>query len=502
MPRRLLAAVLAALPLVAAAAPAERPVSPFVDDLQRRAFLYFWERADPRTGLVPDRWPTKSYMHVAGVGFALTAVPIGAARGWITRAEARDRVLTTLRFLHDAPQGPAVHGTAGYKGFFYRYLEPETGTRWGHIELSTVDTALLMGGVLFAGGWFDGADPAEAEIRKLADDLFTRVDWKWMQLRGGAICHGWVPDTRRAAADLIVEGRSAGTSGEPTPGHLVLDWKGNNEAMIVYLAALGNPEHGVGPEAWEAWTSTYARDWGNVYGQEHLSFVALFAHQFTQTWFDLRGVRDAWGRAKGLDYFENSRRAAYSQRAYATMNPMRWRDYGENVWGLSATDGPIDVKLDTPEGPRSFRTYAARGISLREQVDDGTLSPSGLISSIAFAPEIVLPAVEEMGRRYGGYAIGRYGFLEALNPSFVYPMRLHHGRVVEDGTPEGKGWVDTDWLAIDQGPIVAMIENYRTGLVWNTVRKSPHVRRALERAGFTGGWLDEPGVKPPSGTAK
>jgi len=471
-----------------AAAPprGEKRVPAVIDDLQHRAFDYFWTRADPRTGLVPDRYPTPSFGHIAGVGFALTAYPIGAERGWITRAQARDRVLTTLRWLHDGPQGEAVTGTTGYRGFFYRYLDMATATRWGQIELSTVDTALLLGGVLFAGAYFDGADPAEAEVRRLADDVFTRVDWKWMQVRGAAIAHGWVPDTRRVATNLLVGGTSlAAVTEKPTPGHLLLDWKGNNEAMITYLMALASPTHGVGPEAWDAWTSTYDRDWADLYGYEHLTFPALFAHQFTQTWFDLRGVKDAYMRRRGIDYFENTRRAAYAQRAYAIANPRKWKDYGPEVWGLSATDGPADVTLPYEGEQRTFRTYAARGVSAREIVDDGTLSPSGLISSIAFAPEIVIPGVEAMVRRYP-FAIGTYGFFEALNPSFDYDVPLHHGRLVK-----GNGWVDTDWIVIDQGPIVAMIENYRTELVWRTVRKSPHVRRALEKAGFTGGWLAE-----------
>lgn len=482
---RLLALGLAlafAKPLAAAPVkPAEKIVPAVIDDLQHRAFNFFWARADPKTGLIPDRYPTPSFAHIAGVGFALTAYPIGAERGWVTRAAARDRVLLTLRYLHDAPQGQGVTGTTGFRGFFYRYLDMDTGTRSGHIELSTVDTALLLGGVLFVGSYFDGADPAEAEVRRLADDLFTRVDWKWMQVRGAAIAHGWVPDTRRVAANLLV---TAVATDQPTPGHLLLDWKGNNEAMIVYLMALGSPTHGVGPDAWDFWTSGYDRDWATLYGQEHLTFVSLFAHQFTQTWFDLRGVKDAYMRRRGIDYFENTRRAAYSQRAYAIANPRQWKDYGADAWGLSASDGPADVKLTYQGEERTFRTYAARGVSARELVDDGTLAPSGVVSSLPFAPEIVIPAVEAMAKRYGSFAIGDYGFYEALNPSFTFDVPLHHGRVVA-----GKGWVDKDWLAIDQGPIVAMIENHRTELVWRTLHKSPHVRRALERAGFTGGWL-------------
>jgi hypothetical protein len=207
---------------------AVRTLPALFDDLEERTFRFFWNTAQPVTGLVPDRYPTPSPASIAAVGFALTAYPIGAERGYVTRKEARQRVLKTLQALHDAPQGTGTTGTAGYQGFFYRFLDLQTGRRSGDIELSTVDTALLMGGVLFCESYFDGPDPEEAQIRNLADTIYRSVDWRWAQVRPPAISHGWTPEA----------------------GFLKYDWRGYNEAMLVYILALGSPTHPVARNAW------------------------------------------------------------------------------------------------------------------------------------------------------------------------------------------------------------------------------------------------------------
>ena len=452
-----------ALPRAAvASAPAARPLPPLFDSIEERTFRYFWDHADPVTGLVPDRYPTPSASSIAAVGFALTAYPIGVERGYVSRAEARDRVLRTLRFFRNAPQGPAATGTAGYHGFFYRYLDMKTGTRSGRIEVSTVDTALLLGGMLFCESFFGGPDPGEGEIRALAEEIYGRVDWRWAQVRAPAISHGWTPESL----------------------FLPYDWRGYNEAMLVYLLALGSPTHPVVPAAWQEWERDYSRYWATVYGQTYLAFTPMFGHQYSHVWIDFRGIADPVMRKAGLDYFENSRRAAYAQRAYAIANPMRWNGYGENVWGLTASDGSADVELQFSGEKRRFRTYSARGVGA-DTLDDGTIAPTAAAGSIAFAPEIVIPAVQEMYRRYGKQIYGPYGFYDAFNPSFDYDVPLTHGQRVP-----GFGWVDSDYLGIDQGPIVAMIENYRSGLVWRMMRQNPHIRRGLTQAGFSGGWLD------------
>jgi hypothetical protein len=266
---------------------------------------------------------------------------------------------------------------------------------------------------------------------------------------------------------------------------LKYDWKGYNEAILVYVLALGSPSHPVGTEAYQAWTSTYDQTWGSFYGQQHLSFPPLFGHQYSQVWIDFRGIQDAYMRKRGLDYFENSRRATLSQQAYAIANPSKWKGYDREVWGLTASDGPADLTLPYQGQPRLYRTYSARGAGLEYVIDDGTLAPTAAAGSIAFAPEIVIPTIAAMHRRYGKQIYSQYGFLDAFNPSFDYAdAKLHHGRIV-DGV-----WVDGDYLGIDQGPIVLMIENYRSEFVWRVMRRNPHIQLGLRRAGFTGGWLE------------
>ncbi|HEX9943896.1 MAG TPA: glucoamylase family protein [Thermoanaerobaculia bacterium] len=448
-------------PLAVSPAPRTSDVPPLIADLQERTFRFFWDLAQPENGLIPDRWPTPSFSSVAAVGFGLTAYPIGAERGWVTREDARRRVLTTLRFLANAPQGPEPAGRTGYKGFFYHFLDMKTGTRFEQVELSTIDTTLLLAGVLFCQSYFDRDEPGEAEIRSLAETLYRRVDWTWIQPRAPLVSMGWTSEKR----------------------FHTYDWRGFNEAMILYVLALGSPTHPIEPEGWEAFTSTY--QWADFYSQEHVNFAPLFGHQYSHVWIDFRGIRDAYMRAKGIDYFENSRRAVLSQRAYAIDNPDGFRGYGANVWGLTACDGPLDGELTVDGRKIRFMTYAARGVARGEIRDDGTIAPTAAASSIAFAPEAVLPAIEEMHRRWGGHLFSKYGFLDSFNPTLNVETPTKHGRVVP-----GVGWFDGDYLGIDQGPIVAMIENHRSGLVWRVMRRNPHVRRGLERAGFTGGWLE------------
>ncbi len=440
--------------------PTPRQVA-FLDTLAERTFRFFWERTDSATGLSPDRWPTRSFVSTAAVGFALTAYPIGAERGWVPRTAARDRALATLRTFRAARQDAAHTGVMGYRGFFYHFLDPRTGHRFEQVELSTVDTALLLGGALFCQSYFDRNDPGEAEVRALADSLYARVDFRWAQVRPPAIAHGWTPEE----------------------GHLPYDWGGYNEAMLLLILALGSPTHAVEPEAWEAWLAGYP--WGTFHGQEHVGFAPLFGHQYTHLWIDFRGIRDRYMREKGLDYFENARRATLAQRAYAIANPSGFASYGERLWGLTACDGPIEGKFLIAGKERQFHTYWARGASFTHVNDDGTIAPTAVAGSIAFAPEITIPALVAMREDWGDPLFGEYGFVDALNPTLTLDMKTQHGRVVP-----GVGWFDTDYLGIDQGPILGMIENWRSGLVWRTMRKNPHLVRGLQRAGFTGGWLD------------
>ncbi|WP_298089890.1 glucoamylase family protein [uncultured Sphingomonas sp.] len=428
-------------------------------DIQQRTFRYFWDSTDPVTGLAPDRWPTPSFASIAAIGFALTAYPIGVANGWITRDQARARVLTTLRFLAAAPQGDQPTGFSGYKGFFYHFLGMTRGHRFAKCELSTIDTALMMAGVLFVQSWFDAQDIREAEIRALAEQLYTAVEWTWITPRAPFVSMGWMPES----------------------GFISSDWNIYNESLILYLLALGSPSHPLPADTWTRWTDTFDPSWDASYVDAFTAFPPLFGHQYSQVWVDFRGMTDAYSRRRGIDYFENSRRATYAQQRYAIANPGGWVGYGEDVWGFTACDGPGDFVQEIDGRNREFFSYSARGPGDR---DDGTIAPTAAFGSIAFAPEIVIPTAQAMIARYPGI-YDEYGFRDSFNLTLKQTShRLQHGSIVP-----GTGWVATDHLGIDQGPIVAMIENHRTGLVWNTMKRNPHLRRGLERAGFSGGWM-------------
>ncbi len=432
-------------------------VDAFLDDVQRRTFNYFWETTELNRGLAPDRFPTPSFASIAAMGFALTGFVIGVERGYAPRAEAAKRTLAMLKFLSAAPQGPEPDDRVGYYGFFYHFLDTRDGMRFEKCEVSTVDTALLMMGVLLAMTYYDR--PEEAEIRKLADDLYRKVDWRWAMTRGSVISMGWTPEA----------------------GFIAYDWEAYNEGMLVYILGLGAPVYALEPASWTAWSARLATYWTDSGDLSQLRFGPLFGHQYSHVWIDFREIQDAFMRTKGIDYFENSRRATAQHRNYAMANPDGWRGYGANQWGLTACDGPTDIELEVDGARRRFRSYSARGVG---DFDDGTIAPTAAGGSMPFAPEICLPALMAMKARHGNDLYGAYGFLDAFNETFVSEIRLKHGRVVPD-----KGWYDDDYIGIDQGPILAMIENHRTGLIWEIMRRNPYIRAGLDRAGFTGGWL-------------
>lgn len=444
--------------------PPARTWTPFLEDLEHRAFRYFWDTANPDNGLIPDRWPGRSPASVAAVGFGLTAYGVGVHRGYITRAQAVDRTLKTLRFLATSSQGRGAGRGIGHRGFYYHFLDMHSGKRDSRSsELSTVDTALLMGGVLFAQSFYDRDTPREHRIRALADRLYRRIDWPWAQNDAPLISIGW----------------------RPQDGFNQRDWFGYSEAMLVYIMALGSPSHPVQPQAWQAWSNNYSRAWGCLNGQKQLAFAPLFGHQYSHIWVDFRGIRDAFMRRHDMDYFQNSRRAAYAQRAYAIDNPGQWRGYGKNVWGFTASQGPGQFTHQAGGRKRAFFGYMARGVTRGQVVDDGTIAPTAAGGSVAFAPKIAIPALETMQRRYGRHIYGRYGFFDAFNPSLRDPdAQPRFGHIVP-----GTGWVTRHYLGIDEGPILLMLENYRSGFVWRVMRRNPNIRRGLQKAGFDGGWL-------------
>ena len=448
------------------AAPAGNSLPAFYEDIEERTFRWFWETANRRNGLVPDRWPTPGFCSIASVGFGLTAYPIGVERGWCTREEARDLTLTTLRFFWSSPQGPEPAGRIGHRGFFYHFIDMETGHRFRDVELSSVDTTILLMGVLFAGQYYDRDDAAEAEIRKLAADIYARADWNFFRSDGRkSISMGWHPER----------------------GLIPANWNGYNEGMFVHVLALGAPVHPVTDNSWEAWIQNYPRCWRGEGPTRHLAFAPLFGHQYSHVWIDFRGIQDGPMREAGIDYFENSRRATYANRAYCTANPMRWDGYSNEIWGLTACDGPGGFKLPFKGETREFYGYAARGpLGQPDERDDGTLAPTAALGSLPFAPEIVIPAAQAMRDAQSGRLYGKYGFLDSFNPSFKY----RDVKPAKGSVDPVHGWVDDDYLGIDQGPIVTMAANYRSDFVWSRMRQVPAIRKGLMRAGFSGGWLD------------
>jgi hypothetical protein len=418
--------------------------------LQRDTFRYFWEETNPANGLIPDNTSGGDVpVSIAGVGMALSSYPVAVERSFVRRPQAVARTLATLRFLWNAPQGPMPDAT-GHRGFFYHFLDVTSGRRARRSELSTLDTAILMAGVLTAAAYFDRNTAAEREVRGLADALYRRVDWRWAQNGSAAISHGWKPKT----------------------GFLRYQWKGYNEALLVYVLGLGSPTHPLSANSYRAWTSTYR--WRTLYGHEFLYGASLFMHQLSHLWIDFRGIQDAFMRRHATDYFENSRRATYVNQQYAIRNPKRFRGYGPNAWGITASNGPGPAVRRVNGVTRRFFGYLARGVP--SGPDDGTLAPWAVVASLPFAPEIVRPTLRHFNVAHPSTA-SEYGLVCSFNPTF--PSR-------RSGV---SGWISQNHFALDQGPIIVMIENHRSDLIWRLMRTCPYIVTGLRRAGFTGGWL-------------
>jgi hypothetical protein len=397
-----------------------------LDTIQHTAFNFFWLESNTFNGLIRDRSTTGSPCSIASLGFGLSAICVGIDHGWVTRAAGQARVLTALQTLWNGTQGPAASGIIGYKGLYYHFLDIFTAVRTWDSELSTIDTALLFAGVVDTKQYFGTADPGDVQVRALADSIYYRADWDWARGGTNGLRMGWKPP--------------GGFNGFGT-------WIGYNEAMIMYLLALGSPTHPVPSTVWTTWTSGY--QWGTLYGYQYVHFPPLFGHQYSHCWIDFRDIWDAYMQAKGITYFENSRRATLAQRAYCIANPSGRVGYSADLWGLTASDDPFG--------------YSAHGAP-PGQNDNGTLTPTAPISSIAFSPAECLQATQHLWDTYRTQLWSPYGFKDAFNPGFT--------------------WFDTDVIGIDQGPIILMIENYRTQSVWNRFMQNADVQRGLQRAGF------------------
>jgi hypothetical protein len=393
----------------------------FLDDLSRRAFMFFWEQADPRTGIIRDRARTdgsppderaRNIGSIASVGFGLTGMCIAAEREWLPRARILDRTRATLRFF--AAQMEQEHG------WFYHFVNLRSGAREWNSELSSIDTALLLAGVLTARRCFTD----DASIVRYADSLYRRVDFRWM-LAGHPtlLAHGWKPES----------------------GFLQARWDHYCELMILYLLAIGSPTHPIPAESWHAWARpamTFDR-YRYVSGPD-----PLFVHQYSHAWVDFRGRTE---QRTGIDWFENSVTATRAHKAFCLSLAKEFPNYSEHVWGITASD--------------SRRGYVAWGGPPRHKDIDGSIVPAAAAGSLMLAPDLTLPVVRELHRRFGDSVYGRYGFADAFHPA--------------------SGWINPDVIGIDLGITLLSAENLRTGRVWTWFMKNPEIGTALDRAGVT-----------------
>jgi hypothetical protein len=434
--------------------PPSRPLTSdqLLQRLQEKAFAYFQHETNPHNGLVKDKnaphWPAS----IAAIGLALASYPVAVERGWMSTQAAINRTLTTLRFFRDSPQGTEPDAS-GYRGFYYHFLDMHSGRRMWECELSTVDSAFLLAGMLAAAAYFAEDTPDQREIRDLADALYRRADWQWAQTENGTLSHGWHPES----------------------GFISHQWQGYDEGLLLYVLALGSPTHPLPPSAYSAWASSY--EWLRCYEIDYLYAGPLFTHQLSHIWIDFRGIQDAFMRGKGIDYFENSRRATQIQQRYAIDNPLGFKGYGAECWGITASDGPGPATQTNDGVKRRFYAYEGRGAPYG--IDDGTLAPWAVAASMPFAPEIVLPTLHHFMFAMQLHEPHHYGFKASFNQTWVD----------HSASSTFTGWISPHYFGLNQGPIVLMIENHRSDMLWELMRGCRWIADGLERAGFTGGWL-------------
>jgi hypothetical protein len=421
--------------------------------LQRETFDYFIDEKNCNNGLIADKTEVGCPSSIAVIGLSINVYIIGVERGYISREEARRRILQTLRFLHSSQQGPEPDAT-GYRGFYYHFLNIQTGKRMWECELSTIDTAILIAGILTARHYFTLNNEEEEELRLLGDMLYERVDWDWARNGGATLTHGWTPET----------------------GFYNHRWNnGYSEAHILYILALGSPTHPISEAGYQEWLSSF--EWKKVYDIGYIYAGPLFIHQMSQLWLDFRGIYDSSNTKHGIDYFENSCKAVRVHYQYALKNPMGFGRYGKYVWGLTASDGPGPASYTVKGVQRTFYDYIARGAP--DGPDDGTISPWVCVTSLPFAPDLVLRAVRfVMGMIFLLFGKNK-GFQASFNATF--PKRGNNPF----------GWLSPWQFGLNNGPVVIMIENYQSGHTWKIFKECPHIITGLRKAGFKGGWLEE-----------
>jgi len=418
----------------------------FLDTLQYKSFLYFINEINPGNGLVKDRSAEWSPASIASTGFGVPVWITGVENGWISRDSAANMTLRLVRFLINSDQRGDTNST-GFKGFYYHFLKMDSGEREWNSELSSIDTGLLLAGLRAARVFFDRNDIKEKIIRDLIDKLMKRIDWDWFT-------------QTKSSEDKFIGAISLGW--DPKEGFHNMSWVGYNEALILYIIAAGSGYANYGT-AYKKWLENY--EWIEPYeGLAHVGCPPLFTHQYSQVFVDFRGIYDDYMKEKKIDYFENSRRAALTQRRYSIENPKGWVGYDSLIWGITACDGPGD---SFNKDGKTFLYYAGRGTSGPKLTffDDGTIAPTAAASSIVFAPEVVIPTLLYMKEKYGNDGLwDKYGFVDAFNPTL--------------------NWFNKDYIGIDQAPIVLMIQNYKNELIWNLLKKDPVIIEGLKKLNF------------------
>ncbi len=400
----------------------------FLDMVEEETFWFFWNEANPDNGLIQDRarnFTSDIYNHssIASVGFGLTAICVAHSRGWISYNEAYGRILKTLKTFRDGP-------VENEHGFFYHWLNMDTGARYGGCEVSSIDTTILLAGALFAGQYFKGT-----EIETVADELYRAADWQWMSNGTKFVNMSWTPET--------------GFGGSY--------WDSFNEGVLLDVLAIGSPTH---PKNTDCWTDMTRPN--GTYAGYNLIYCwpnnPLFVHQYPHIWVDFRRKEYA-----GTDCFENSRKATLANRQFCidyhddTENDGDdyYATYSSECWGLTAGDDPDG-------GYTAYGAEPGGGLN-----DDGTVQPAASAGSIIFAPEESIEALKYMYDNYKSDIWGKYGFCDGFNL---------------DRSPD---WRSDDAIGISQGAIMLAIENHRTGMVWDIFMQSPYVTDALNKMGFS-----------------
>jgi hypothetical protein len=353
--------------LAPASRAAEKSRDVFLEEIEKRACLYFYEQGHPVTGLVLDRVRVdgvddRRTASIAATGYGLSALCIAHQRGYLKKDDAENRVERTLDFF--------ARRAFRQRGFYFHFVDCVTGQRAFNCELSSVDTAWLLCGILHAREHFD-----KGRIRRLANEIIERVDWQWMKADGDTLCHGWTPEN----------------------GFLPYRWDEYSELLAMYLLAMGSNTHPIPVSSWDAWTRpNRIAETGDVFVE---SRAPLFVHQYSHAWLDFRNKQDGWA-----NYFDNSRVATMRHREFCIHLRDKFPWFGENMWGISASDSRYGyIDWGGPKTPANSKI-------------DGTLVPCASGGSIVFLPEECGRVLETMLDRYGKQVWTRYGFIDAFHP--------------------------------------------------------------------------------------